>query len=316
MPQSQPGLSPALVAAAALRRELTRLGTSPLPAAELLARARRIVRRYEPVLARALRDAMLAGFLREAKRWARPAAPQVLAPPPPPPFRPTHAEPPGLVRLPIIERAAADLARREILTTEQFLQLDQDARRAAFTVARVQSTATLEKVRAALVVDISEGGTLRDFRKRLDGALDSVLSRPQVEGLYRTQVGQAMAAGQREVLAHPLVADEFPYVLWSATHDSRTRPDHLAMEKHGQNGTAVYRLDDPIWRTLWPPAGYNCRCVILPLSIEDAAQHGSREARRWLKTGLPPAVPDFAATPYPITPPPGWPTQASVAAIV
>jgi uncharacterized protein with gpF-like domain len=56
------------------------------------------------------------------------------------------------------------------------------------------------------------------------------------------------------VLEHPLVADEFPYRLCSATHDSRTREaSHLEMEKWGQNGTAVYRADDPMWDELWPP---------------------------------------------------------------
>ncbi len=127
---------------------------------------------------------------------------------------------------------------------------------------------------------------------------------------------QAAGAGQRAVLDHPLVADEFPYLLWSATHDTRVRPEHLKMEWWGPGECAVYRRDDPMWDTLWPPASYNCRCHATPLSLEDAVSHGSHEAREWLRTGRPPITPAWAARPYPITPPPGWPTGGRVGAVV
>jgi SPP1 gp7 family putative phage head morphogenesis protein len=127
--------------------------------------------------------------------------------------------------------------------------------------------------------------------------------------MFRDNVGNATAAGQRAVLEHPLIADEFPYRLWSATHDERTRPTHRAMETHGQNGTAVYRSDDPMWDVLWPPCEWNCRCVCIPLSLEDAAREGSREAQKWLLTGTPPDAPEFAKVPYPIQPPEGWPSH-------
>ena len=87
------------------------------------------------------------------------------------------------------------------------------------------------------------------------------------------------------------------------------------MEKHGQNGSAVYRADDPMWNVLYPPASWNCRCVAVALSIADAAKHGSREAARWLRIGVPPTSPVFARVPYPIVPPPGWPTHGVIAAI-
>jgi hypothetical protein len=101
------------------------------------------------------------------------------------------------------------------------------------------------------------------------------------------------------------VRDEFVYLLWSATHDGRVDPDHLAMEKAGLNGTAVYRADDPIFNTHFPPIRWQCRCVVIPLSVADAAEYGCAEAKRWLETGEPPAQPEFVGE-VPAQIPPGW----------
>lgn len=310
--------------------------------ASLLAEARKIVAKHEPLLARTIRDSLLAAWLEAA----RDTLPQFLPPPPEPasgsggsfptpprspgsppgpppesPFPDQPGEPEPVVRLPLIEEAAKDLRERRILLPHDFARLDQHARRAAFTVARVSSVDTIEKVRDALTEAIEEGKTLRDFRRSVGAALEaSALGKHHVEAVYRTGVAQAYSAGQKEILESPLVRDAFPYVLFVATHDTRVSTkrddDHLGMEKHGQNGTAVYRVDDPIWMTLYPPMRWNCRCALIPLSLEDAARHGSKEAQRWLRTGTPPAVGDFAKRPYPVVPPKGWPTHERIASVV
>jgi SPP1 gp7 family putative phage head morphogenesis protein len=169
---------------------------------------------------------------------------------------------------------------------------------------------------AIAVEDVETGGTLRAFQRRVRAEVGDALSPARIESVYRTQIMQAYSVGQRAVLSNPLITDEFPYLLWTATHDGRTRPEHLRMETWGQNGTAVYRADDPMFEMLYPPAGYNCRCHVIPLSLEDAARHGSREAQRWLRTGVPPASPLFARKPYPITDPPDWATQTTITSVI
>lgn len=313
-----------LAIAAELRRRLDALARRPLPAAELMLRARRLIARHTPLLAQSLRESILYTYLKSAGRTARETGVQTPAPalglpgpPIPPVLRDADGQAPlGGVRFPAIEAAARALANKDLLSIDDYRALDQDARRTAWTVARVQSVEVVQRVHRAILEDVRHGGTLRGFRRQFAEDLDGVLSPNHVETLYRTQLGQVAAAGQRFVLDHPLVADEFPYLLWTAVHDSRVRPDHLAMEKHGPGGIAVYRRDDPMWETLWPPASYNCRCHAIPLSIEDAARHGSAEARAWLRTGRPPITPAWAARPYPITPPDGWPTGGRVGAVV
>ncbi len=317
-PNFERGLLGAQAVGRELRRALAKLLSQDLAAAEILDRARKLILRYEPALARTLRDSLLAAWLQGARRAARPLTvpPEVqapaLSPSLPPPFGPApDGEEPvePVVRFPIIERAARSLFNKGLFKPADFHRLDQDALRTAFTVARVQSLEAIDKVKRTLIEDIAQGGTLRDFEAKMQGVITNALSPAQIETVYRTHVGQAYAQGLREVLDHPLVHDEFPFLMWTAIHDSRVEASHLAMEKFGLDGTAVFWADDPMWLTLTPPVRWNCRCAIVPLNIEDAAGYGVHAAKVWLRTGREPAH-QWARKPYPITPPANWPTLA------
>ena len=37
----------------------------------------------------------------------------------------------------------------------------------------------------------------------------------------------------------------------------------------------VYAANDPIWSEIWPPNGWNCRCYITPLTLEEVQQTGT-----------------------------------------
>jgi len=301
---------------AARRRVLALVRRSRWSRWQLPALAARELADLEPRLARVLRGGQVLEFLRAAVAQvkeagvepARPSSPHQIVPPPPPPITlpatPGDPDPPAV--FPQVERAARFLQTRIDYTPAEFARLDADARQVAFTVAKAVTLDAVEKVRRAVLEDVRGGGTLKEFRAKVEEAMgESALAPHQVEAIYRTQAARAYSAGQQDVLAHPLVADEFPYLAYEATHDGRVRPEHLAMERLGLNGTNVYRRDDPIWFTFYPPWGWNCRCVVIPLTVEDAAGRGVGEARGWLMTGRPPVVPEFVKPP-PFDLPKGW----------
>ena len=337
------GLSATLAAVRRVRARVLALARRyrDLPTSIQLVRIRAEIARIEPDIARAIQAGILAAWVAAALKPAReipadtdsigradeslqpfhlpspfqPTDSDILSQSPGSPFLPIYLAPPGddparPVRWPAIEAAARDLLSRRVVTPGTFATLAQDAKQAAFTVAGVMTADAIDATRDAVAHDLISGGTLREFRRRVGAALDAAgLSEPQVETTYRTQTGLARSAGLRTVLDHPLVSDEFPYVAWHATHDGRVRPDHLAMETAGIDGTNVFRCDDPELRRVWPPAGYRCRCHIQPLSLEDAAEAGVREARVWLRTGEPPAQPAFVES-VPVILPKGWPTAS------
>ncbi len=162
----------------------------------------------------------------------------------------------------------------------------QEANARAFTVAKVTRLDVMADIRGAVEQSLKEGKTERWFENQLtpvlqakgwwgkqfsvspDGAAERVqLGSPQrLKTIYRTNLQTAYMAGRYEQFVKN--AKHRPYFQYVAVMDAKTRPDHAAM--HGR----VFRWDDPIWATHWPPCGFNCRCRVRALSDRNLADRG------------------------------------------
>ena len=185
-------------------------------------------------------------------------------------------------------------------------QLDA-AHAKAFTVAKVTKLDVLETLRQATEDAVQSGMLERDFIKQLEPTLRALgwwgkqemtddlgrktvvqLGSPRrLRTILRTNKITAYHAGRyAEQIAN---SDEQPYWQYVAVQDSRTRPSHMAL--HGK----VYRFDDPIWDTLYPPNGWGCRCRVralsdfqlnnLGLSVDES---GGRLQEEWALAGTDP----------------------------
>lgn len=304
---------------------------------ELMTLARNILAEFEPLLARALLDtdlaAWIAGVQSVAGRlppWAasdlkrantaiwQPSSHDIAKNPPNAPTGLLGAQggdPGPIVRFPVLERAAESLAERSILTRPQFDQLTAAERLKAFTVAYQDSHETLGHIRDALNEAVSEGPSLEVFRQNVIDRLGaSPIGPAHIENVFRTNVMSAFSAGHEQIAQNEIVAELFPYQALYATHDTRTRPEHLALETLGLSGTNVYRRDDPMWNYFTPPWDYQCRCSPNLLTIDAAAALGVIEAQEWLRTGRPPANPEWRLEYIPFRPRPGFGARHRVAA--
>lgn len=148
-----------------------------------------------------------------------------------------------------------------------------------FTVAKATTLDVMRTIRTEVAKAIGRGQTFEDFKRTLRPRLQDLgwwgtqevldgdtgeLTRAQLGSvrrlrtIYQTNVQTAYMAGRyKRYLAN--VADR-PYWRYVAIMDSRTRPEHAAL-----NGK-VWRWDDPIWEILWPPNGWGCRCRIVALT--------------------------------------------------
>ena len=113
----------------------------------------------------------------------------------------------------------------------------------------------------------------------------------------RRDSGRRMRLNLLKSLESPIVSSGFPYLQFSAIGDDRTPKTHLALERLGLDGTAIYRRDDPFWRMFMPPLTDLCRCTVIPLTIRMAAEAGVKEAKEWLRTNQPPAKPEWVTLP-------------------
>lgn len=172
-------------------------------------------------------------------------------------------------------KAAVDYlkAKGYNITWDWHEQLD-DAHARAFTVAKVTKMDVLETIRIAVEDAVKNGVPEREFIKNLEPKLKQMgwwgkvsdetgktieLGSPRrLKQILRTNKIAAYHAGR--YASQMENSDEQPYWQYVAIKDNRTRASHLAL--HGK----VYRFDDPIWETLYPPNDFNCRCRVRALS--------------------------------------------------
>jgi len=192
----------------------------------------------------------------------------------------------------------------KLLCYSDFLALTFEERRRVFTVPRVNDLNTVRAIHKLLHLDFDsdQGTSFRTFSKRVmqffGGAPPFPITNAALEKVYRRNTMTMYTRG-REKLAenYRLNSDAFPYRLLDATHDARTPPSHRALETSGLDGTAIYRWDDPFWQCCMPPITDLCRCSSTAMTIEDAAERGVEEARKWMRTGTPPERPNWVKRP-------------------
>ncbi|MBF0309472.1 MAG: minor capsid protein [Magnetococcales bacterium] len=158
----------------------------------------------------------------------------------------------------------------------------------AFTVAKGDSLEILETLRQGLTKALAEGRTERDFAREATPLLQKAgwwgrqlrqdptgveklvqLGSPQrLELIYRTNLQTAYMAGRYKQMVE--MAPDRPYWQYVAVMDSKTRAGHRAL--HGR----VLRWDDPIWKTIYPPNGFRCRCRVRALSQAALERQGLR----------------------------------------
>jgi len=140
----------------------------------------------------------------------------------------------------------------------------QDAAHArAFTVVKVAQLSALANIKKDIGEAVKQGKSWQQFKKDYSG---EPLREWHLKTVYQTNMQAAFMAGRH---AAALEATEtHPYWLYLAEMDAYTRPAHAALDMK------AFRHDDPIWASIVPPNGYNCRCRFIALSEEGLEEWG------------------------------------------
>ena len=154
----------------------------------------------------------------------------------------------------------------------------QQAHARAFTVAKAARLDILETIRKEVERAISQGVTSAEFIKTLKPRLQKLgwwgkqvivdskgraelvqLGSPwRLRTIYRANVQSAYMAGRYK--QQLTFSDTRPWWLYVAVMDENTRASHGALNNK------VFRFDDPIWQSHYPPNGWGCRCRVRALS--------------------------------------------------
>jgi len=169
------------------------------------------------------------------------------------------------------EEAIRAWRRRAPISDDELAIIDADELEHAFKVANVTEGRVLQDVFDALDRAISEGTTLDDFKDEVGdllteawGAEDS----PRLEAIFRTNVLTSYNEGRDEVFSDPAVREARPYKRVDGTGDSRECEICEPLD-----GT-VLPADDSFWASHQFPLHPNCRCLVVALTPEEAADEG------------------------------------------
>jgi SPP1 gp7 family putative phage head morphogenesis protein len=113
-------------------------------------------------------------------------------------------------------------------------------------------------LQATLLDLVDQGPHLAEAKRVLDRRLSSLVD-SRVETLTRTGMQLAYSAGRWEQDQDEAVQEILWGYQYSSVDDARTRPVHAALD-----GVTLPK-EDPFWQSFWPPNGWNCRCVVIPL---------------------------------------------------
>lgn len=175
------------------------------------------------------------------------------------------------------ERAVEYFTAKGMRITSGWRDIEAAAHARAFTVAGVLKAEALQDIRDALDEALTQGTTFDQFVKTLKPKLKAkgwwgiahdpetgevlqgrAMTPHRLRPVYQTNLQSAYMAGRYKAQLED--ADQRPYWQYVAILDSRTRPRHRSL-----NGR-IFRFDDPIWRYIYPPNGYRCRCRVVALS--------------------------------------------------
>lgn len=162
---------------------------------------------------------------------------------------------------------------------------------ASFTVAKMMDLDMLADVQESLAQALQDGQSFdawkRTIRVELQrkgwwGTRDVVdpatgatvraqLGSPaRLETIFRTNIQTAYSAGQWQKIQEQ--KQTFPFLMYDAVDDFRTRPEHAAWDGR------VARVNDSFWQDHYPPNGWNCRCTVISLDEDDLAELGISES--------------------------------------
>lgn len=165
--------------------------------------------------------------------------------------------------------AALDfLKKRMDLSEGELLTLQQKYGDTALNVTRITAAGVEQRIKQATDEIIAQGMHVRQGTQHLRQAFDAAgvnAAHPWLcETLVRTQIDVAYNAGRWNANQDP----DINSILWGYQYhtigDIRVRKNH-----QGLHGTKLPK-DHPLWQSIWPPNGFNCRCKAIEIYNEDA----------------------------------------------
>lgn len=154
---------------------------------------------------------------------------------------------------------------KQIISPLIFKEAEAAIKATAFSIQRIDELNAIEIMNAAIARAIEDEIIFRDwidiFLPRIYAAAGYKKTLEfdvwHLETIFRTNQASVYNAGRWDGFQ----ADNYVLALqYQAVLDERTREEHEALD-----GFTAFKTD-AVWSEIYPPNGYNCRCIVAPLS--------------------------------------------------
>lgn len=172
----------------------------------------------------------------------------------------------------LVTRTPVTIRNSAERTAQRISELYSEGRNLAFV--RATTDTVTQTARDYLQKAFQSGLSAGDAAKGLADAVAAVRentvawSRAYASTVFRTNVNTAVTAGRFRQAQDPDIRAVIPAFRFDAVGDADSRDNHDAADG------IILRTDNPEWRRIAPPLGYNCRCQVTLMSVPELRRMG------------------------------------------
>jgi SPP1 gp7 family putative phage head morphogenesis protein len=156
------------------------------------------------------------------------------------------------------EKAVEYLQSKGYKLSRDWREVWKDANKRAFTITKIMKQDILKDVKESIIRSIEEGKGYDTFKREVEKSMElkGWTTNPwRLKTIYRTNLDVAYSVGRfREQWS---VKHSVPYWQYITANDDKVRPSHAAFHNK------IFLATDPIWKIIYPPNGFNCRCKVI-----------------------------------------------------
>jgi len=155
------------------------------------------------------------------------------------------------------------IRQKGLQLTDRYQDMQNAAHARAFTVVKVAQLSALAQIKKDMAASVAQGKSWQQFKQDYSG---QPLREWHLKTVYQTNMQAAFMAGRHAAAIE--ATETHPYWLYLAEMDAYTREKHAALHMK------AFRHDDPVWASIIPPNGYNCRCRFIAISEDGLEEWG------------------------------------------
>ncbi len=154
------------------------------------------------------------------------------------------------------EKAIKYLKNKIPVDEKTWKKLSDDAKASAFYIKNTSKLVLINSIKEKLLEAIEKGKTYSEFKKEVEdifNVLNKNFNEDYIRTMFYTNIYSVINAERYKTL----MQDEYTeWLTYYTANDDRVRENHRLL--HGFTA----RKDDPVWDSIFPPNGFNCRCIV------------------------------------------------------